>query len=293
MQNPLIDFRLFRHLNFLAANISQLLAGMIELGLGFLMPFYLLLVSASSPAAPGIALLPGTIPIILAGPLAGRVVRPVRRADPARHRLPRARALRGRARDRRRRDDGLALIPGLAPAGHRARHRADRQRPDRAHRGARRRQRARRRGSSTRPSSSAARSGSPALLAIELSYYYHELDERFADAGLHPTRPQITTGPRLHPRGRADRPEERRARTRRRSRWCIDDPSTRHVDAFQLIFYATAGIALLGALVCFVLVRKDDRVVEGPDLQPALALDLRQRRPHPGDHEAPAAARGP
>ncbi|MGH2925273.1 MAG: MFS transporter, partial [Solirubrobacterales bacterium] len=70
--NPMLEFRLFRHINFLAANLSQLLAGAIELGLGFLLPFYLLLVVGVSPAVAGIALIPATLPIILAGPLAGR-----------------------------------------------------------------------------------------------------------------------------------------------------------------------------------------------------------------------------
>jgi hypothetical protein len=46
-----------------------MLAGAIELGLGFLLPFYLLLVIGISPATAGIALIPATIPIILAGPL--------------------------------------------------------------------------------------------------------------------------------------------------------------------------------------------------------------------------------
>ena len=67
----MINFRLFRHENFLASNLSQFLAGMIELGLGFLTPFFLLLVVGVSPAAAGIALIPATIPMILAGPLAG------------------------------------------------------------------------------------------------------------------------------------------------------------------------------------------------------------------------------
>jgi EmrB/QacA subfamily drug resistance transporter len=71
-REPMIEFRLFRRLNFLAANISQMLAGMVELGIGFLLPFYLLLVVGIDPSAAGLALLPGTIPIILAGPLAGR-----------------------------------------------------------------------------------------------------------------------------------------------------------------------------------------------------------------------------
>ena len=68
----MIDFKLFRHENFLAANLSQLLAGMIELGLGFLTPFFLLLVVGVSPTTAGIALIPATIPVILAGPLAGK-----------------------------------------------------------------------------------------------------------------------------------------------------------------------------------------------------------------------------
>jgi EmrB/QacA subfamily drug resistance transporter len=70
---PLVDFRLFRHLNFLAANISQMLAGMVELGLGFLLPYLLLLVVGVEPAIAGIALIPATVPIVLAGPLAGRL----------------------------------------------------------------------------------------------------------------------------------------------------------------------------------------------------------------------------
>ena len=68
----MINFKLFRHQNFLASNLSQFLAGMIELGLGFLTPFFLLLVVGVSPAAAGVALIPATIPVILAGPLAGR-----------------------------------------------------------------------------------------------------------------------------------------------------------------------------------------------------------------------------
>ena len=46
---------------------------MLELGLGFLLPFYLLLVIGVGPIAAGLALIPATVPIILAGPLAGRM----------------------------------------------------------------------------------------------------------------------------------------------------------------------------------------------------------------------------
>ena len=37
-----------------------------------------------------------------------------------------------------------------------------------------------------------------------------------------------------------------------------------HIDAFQVMFVASAGIALLGAISCFVLVRKSTRVAQGP-----------------------------
>jgi EmrB/QacA subfamily drug resistance transporter len=69
----LIKLGLFRHLNFAAANASQTLAGMIELGMGFILPLYLLLVLGLDPALAGIALIPATVPIIVVAPLAGRV----------------------------------------------------------------------------------------------------------------------------------------------------------------------------------------------------------------------------
>jgi hypothetical protein len=52
------------------ANILPLAAFMV-LGLGYLLPFYLLLVVGVGPVTAGIALIPGTIPIILARPLRG------------------------------------------------------------------------------------------------------------------------------------------------------------------------------------------------------------------------------
>ena len=71
-EHPLIQFKLFRHLNYLASNISQALAGSIELGLGFLLPLYLLLVIGYDPGTAGLALIPATVPIIIVAPLAGR-----------------------------------------------------------------------------------------------------------------------------------------------------------------------------------------------------------------------------
>ena len=70
--DPLIRLSLFRHKNFAAANISQVLAGMVELGSAFLLPYFLLLTVGLSPGAAGLALIPATIPIIIVAPLAGR-----------------------------------------------------------------------------------------------------------------------------------------------------------------------------------------------------------------------------
>lgn len=72
-EQPLVQLHLLRHANFLAANVSQILAGMVELGLGFLLPYYLLLVVGVTPLVAGIALIPATIPIVLAGPIGGRM----------------------------------------------------------------------------------------------------------------------------------------------------------------------------------------------------------------------------
>jgi EmrB/QacA subfamily drug resistance transporter len=71
-RNPLTEFGLFRHLNFSAAVISQFLAGTIELATAYLLPFYLLLVVGLAPGPAGLALIPSTVPIIIMAPLAGR-----------------------------------------------------------------------------------------------------------------------------------------------------------------------------------------------------------------------------
>jgi EmrB/QacA subfamily drug resistance transporter len=70
--SPLIEFRLFRHLNFAAANISQFLAGMVELGLAVIMPLYLIRILFMDPGTAGLALIAATLPIIVVAPLAGR-----------------------------------------------------------------------------------------------------------------------------------------------------------------------------------------------------------------------------
>jgi EmrB/QacA subfamily drug resistance transporter len=70
--DPLVDFALLRHRNYLGASLSQLLAGMAEIGLGVIFPLLLILNLTMDPAVAGLALIPTTLPMIVIAPLAGR-----------------------------------------------------------------------------------------------------------------------------------------------------------------------------------------------------------------------------
>ena len=262
VKTPLLDFRLFRHLNFLAANISQVLAGMVELGLGFLLPFYLLLVIGVAPAVAGVALIPGTIPIILAGPLAGRVF------DKVGGRIPLVGgflvlALSGVALALGAGEATVwALVPGLLlqgialgivltvndPTGLTAV-------PDRDQGQAA--------GMINTTEQLGGALGIAALTALELGYYFHNLREKLDAQGLgHPTRAQYDKV-----RDFILEAEQRgfnHVREDRIVRFIHDDLINAHIDAFQITFYASAAIALLGAVICFVLVRRTSRVAERP-----------------------------
>ena len=43
-------------------------------------------------------------------------------------------------------------------------------------------------------------------------------------------------------------------------RVAIEDDLLAHVDSFRITFLTSAGIALVGAVVCFILVRREDRL---------------------------------
>jgi EmrB/QacA subfamily drug resistance transporter len=255
----LLEFRLFRHLNFLAANISQVLAGMVELGLGFLLPFYLLLVIGVDPTVAGIALIPGTIPIVLAGPLAGRAF------DRFGGRVPLAAgfgvlALSGIALAIGAGDATVgALIPGLVlqgiglgivltvndPTGLTAVP------PEDSGQAA---------GMINTAEQLGGALGIATLTAVELGYYYNVLHDKLAVHGITPTRSQVGRVRdfilEAEQRGFSHVPESQLVRAVRA------DLITGHIDAFQVTFYSTAGIALLGALACFLLVRRTTRIAQ-------------------------------
>ncbi len=258
---PLLDFRLFRHLNFLASNISQVLAGMVELGLGFLLPFYLLLVIGVDPAVAGLALIPGTIPIILVGPLAGKVF------DRVGGRIPLVGgflvlALSGVALAIGAGEATVwAIVPGLVlqgiglgvvltvndPTGLTAV-------PDEDSGQAA--------GMINTAEQLGGALGIAILTALELGYYFHLWADQFAAMGRKATQAQYDKV-----RDFIVEAEQRGFNQVRESRivqTVHDDLINFHIDAFQLTFYATAGIGVVGAIACFVLVRKTTRVAEGP-----------------------------
>ena len=256
----MIDFKLFRHQNFLASNVSQFLAGMVELGLGFLTPFFLLLVVGVSPAAAGVALIPATIPVILAGPLAGRAF------DRFGGRWPLVGGFLVLAASgivlavSVSSESAVALIPGLLlqglglgivltvndPTGLTAVPAKD------AGEGA---------GMINTSEQLGGALGIAILSAVELGVNFHQLDEKLAAQGVHPT-PQQT-----------ERARDLIVEAEQSGLNHLDhshllevikpDVIASHVSAFEVTFYASAGIALLGAFFSLVLVRKTDRVKVG------------------------------
>jgi EmrB/QacA subfamily drug resistance transporter len=258
VQNPLLEFRLFRHLNFLAANISQLLAGAIELGLGFLLPYYLLLVVGVEPAVAGIALIPGTVPIVLAGPLAGRAFdriggrRPLVFGFLVLAASGVALALGAGA------ESVGALIPGLLlqglglgvvltvndPTGLSAVP------PESQGEAA---------GTINTTEQLGGAIGIAALIALEVGRVSDRTMERLAARGIDASDAQIERFRdfilEAEQTGLRDAPGQNRPIIRE----ALADNVAAHVDGFQLIFYVSAGIALAGAVACLLLVRRADR----------------------------------
>ncbi len=260
IEEPLIDLRLFRHLNFLASNLSQMFAGAIELGLGYLLPFFLLLVIGVSPALAGIALIPGTIPIILAGPLAGRVF------DKRGGRLPlvagfSALAVSGIAFIVGAPEQTvLALIPGLVlqgiglgivltvndPIGLNAVPEKDQSTAA---------------GMINTSEQLGGALGISILTMIEIAWYKHKMFGSLDARGIHPTEHQIDTV-----RNFIINAEEKglnQAHETPLVKGIVHELIDTHVAGFQAAFAVSTGIALLGVVTAIVLVRREDRKSTG------------------------------
>jgi EmrB/QacA subfamily drug resistance transporter len=285
-KNPMINFKLFRHQNFLAANLSQLLAGMIELGLGFLTPFFLLLVVGVSPTTAGIALIPATLPVILAGPLAGKSF------DRFGGRWPLVGGFLILAASgivlavSVSSESAVALIPGLLlqglglgivltvndPTGLTAVPNKDSGEAA---------------GMINTSEQLGGALGIAILEAIELGINFSKLQDHFNERGIHPTAHQNEVGRNLILEA-----EQKGLNNVGHSR-ILDlikpDVIASHVTAFEATFFASAGIALLGALVTFVLVRKNDRLkTPGPGV-----FSRRSRWIATGVGRSPAVSRRP
>ena len=287
--DPLIDFRLFRRLNFLASVISQVIAGAIELGLGYLLPFYLLLVVGVGPVTAGIALIPGTIPIILAGPLAGRMF------DRLGGRLPlvvgfivlasSGVALGVAATG----DSAVALIPGLLlqgaglgivltvndPVGMDAVDEADGGQAA---------------GIINTAEQMGGAIGIAGLGAVQLGYYFHLLNARLAARGINPTPAQTETVRhfiyKAELKGLHNVPLDPTVRS------VLSDLIDSHAQSFQFAFYVSAGVALLGAVMSWLLVRKQPRSLDQPIFGRRIPVGARQRRCDPRGQPAPARSPG-
>lgn len=258
---PMLDFRLFRHLNFLASNISQILAGAIELGLGFLLPFFLLLIVGVSPLIAGIALIPATVPIMLAGPLAGRAFdRMGGRAPLVIGFLTLAASGAALALAAPKASAGW-LVPGLVlqgvglgivltvndPTGLNSVPERD------AGQAA---------GMINTSEQLGGAIGIAILTAVEVGHYKHILFNRLAEQGVHPTSEQIERFTQFIQK--AEQHGLSHVRESHLVRETISLATDAHIDAFQLMFSVSAGIAVVGAVACLLLVRRTDRVTEGP-----------------------------
>jgi EmrB/QacA subfamily drug resistance transporter len=285
---PLVDFGLFRHLNFLAANVSQLLAGMVELGLGYLLPYFMLLVIGVDPAVAGLALIPASLPIVLAGPLAGRAFDRIGGRGPlvAGYLVLAASgvalALAAGA------ESVLALLPGLVlqgiglgvvltvndPTGLTAV-------PDDAQGEAA--------GLINTTEQLGGAVGIAVLLAVELGVYRDRLFSGLADKG-------ISVTPAEYEQGKEFVFEAERVGLKRAAEQEPDSPIIQaslqdlidaHVSGFAAAFYVSAGLALLGAAVMFVLVRRP-----GAAQRPVGSHRALSARPwRPGTRQGPSGPR--
>lgn len=262
-ESPMIEFRLFRHLNFLASNISQFLGGMVELGTAFLLPYFLLMMIGLDPLTAGIALIPATVPIMLAGPLAGKIFDRVGGRIPlvtgflvlAASGLAFALAVSER--------EYIYLLPGLIlqgvglgmvltvndPTGLEAVPPEEQGQAS---------------GVINTSEQLGGAVGIALLSAILVGTSTERTNESLAEKGIHPTEQQVSEWKDFilmieqKGLGSIDIAEQPAA-----IRYALTDVLDAHVVAYEMVFIATAVISLLGALACFILVRKTDRVGTG------------------------------
>ena len=256
-QDPLVQFGLFRHLNFSAANVSQALAGSIELAAGYLLPFFLLLVVGLAPGPAGLALIPATVPVIVVAPLVGRWFdhsggrMPLTvgflmlacssfalvAAFPAQSLVPLIPGLVLQG-------IGLGIVLtvndptglGLVPADDQ--------------------------GTASGIVDTSEQLGGAVGIAlfsvILLHVYFGRLYERLGERGVMPTQGEVQRGREFVLR--AEQEGIRQVSVPTHIREVLGLFEAAHVYAFQITFGLTGGVALVGAAVCWLLVRRGDHL---------------------------------
>jgi MFS family permease len=103
--------------------------------------------------------------------------------------------------------------------------------------------------------------GIAALTAVLLDYYWHRLGEKLAGLGIHPTPAQIDRGKEFI----LEIEEKGRHQTVApgKFKFVVGDIVDAHASAYELTFFVAAAIALVGAIACFILVRRGDPMARG------------------------------
>lgn len=257
-RDPLVRFSFFRRLNLTAATASQTLAGSIELASAYLLPFFLLLVVGLAPGPAGLALIPATVPIIILAPLAGRWF------DKVGGRVPLTVGFLVLAASCFALVAAFpyqslwSLIPGLVlqgvglgivltvndPTALGSVPAADQ-------------------GAASGISDTGEQLGGAVGIAIFtvvlLHAYYGRLYERLAQRGIDVTQSEIQQGREFVLR--AEQEGIRQVSPPPRIREVLGEFEAAHAYGFQVAFGLMGIVAVVGAVVCWLLVRKDDRLV--------------------------------
>ena len=297
-REPLIRFSLFRRLNLTAATASQTLAGSIELASAYLMPFFLLLVVGLAPGPAGLALIPATVPIIILAPLAGRWFDKVGGRTPLTVGFLVLAASCFALVFAFPYESLLPLIPGLVlqgiglgivltvndPTALGSVPAADQ-------------------GAASGISDTGEQLGGAVGIAvftvILLHVYLGRLYERLGERGITVTQGEIQQGREFVLR--AEQKGIRQVSVPPRIREVLGEFEAAHAYGFQFAFGLMGVVAIIGAIVCWLLVRKDNRLAstgifsrrsrsawtpkgEGPGIS---------RRPVPGTPEGEGSGTAP
>ena len=102
--------------------------------------------------------------------------------------------------------------------------------------------------------------GIAGLGALQLSYYFHLLYTRLASRGIHPTPAQAKSVhdfiAKAEQNGLRNIPQDPIVRK------ILRDLVDSHAHSFQVAFYASSAVALVGAITCAVLVSQQPRTLD-------------------------------